>query len=155
MGVIALGDEPEFAGSRFDDEEVVEVTVRYLKRYEARLNALLNRGDRGADRELYDLMRIDVISELVTPEVQRGFQERSRRCRERFGREVRQQFSFEHDSPGDALQDGPMLTLIRIHRGCASLLRRQSFEGPGARRVSSLSESLSVRRQSVVHCAHA
>jgi hypothetical protein len=90
LGSIALRDEPEFADFRFDDEEVVEVTVRHLKRYEARLNALLNRGDREAGRELYDMMRIDIIADLVTPEVRRDLQERIRRCRERLkqGREA-------------------------------------------------------------------
>lgn len=90
LGAIALRDEPEFADFRFDDRDVVEVTVRHQKRYEARLKALLNSGDREALRELYDMMRIDIIAELVTPAVRSDLRERIRRCRERLkqGREA-------------------------------------------------------------------
>lgn len=90
LGAIALRNEPEFADFFFDGDAVLEVTASHLDRYEARLTELEKRGDREALQELYDLMRIDVVAELVTSEVRRDLQERTRRCIERLkqGREA-------------------------------------------------------------------
>jgi len=86
LGAIALRDEPEFADFHFDEETVIKAMVHHIERYGARLNALVAEGKLDAARELYDDMRIDVIAELVTPEVRRDLQERAGRCLARLKR---------------------------------------------------------------------
>lgn len=85
LGAVALRHEPEFEDFYFDADHVLEATARHLKHYEKRFEAL-GKDNVEAARELYDEMRIDIIADLVTPEVRRDLQERVNRCINRLKR---------------------------------------------------------------------
>lgn len=85
LGAVALRHEPEFEDFYFDDDHVLEATNRHLERYQARFGAM-SEDDVEATRQLYDEMRIDIIADLVTPEVRRDLQERADRCLDRLKR---------------------------------------------------------------------
>lgn len=61
-----LALEPEFIDLYLDDDKTVQVTGRWLKKYEKRLTAAQKRSPDEV-HQVFDEMRIDVIEELATP----------------------------------------------------------------------------------------
>jgi len=70
-----LAGEPEFSDLSFDDEKAVQVTERWMKRFEKRLNAAEKKGP-DEYQQAYDAMRIKVIDELATPAFRKTVDER-------------------------------------------------------------------------------
>lgn len=61
-----LADEAEFRDLYMDSNQVMQVTERWLKKYNRRLEAAEEKGS-DAHNEVSDDMRIEIISELATP----------------------------------------------------------------------------------------
>jgi phage regulator Rha-like protein len=70
-----LAREPEFSDLSFDGEKAMQVTERWLKRFEKRLNAAEKKGQ-DEYQQVYDDMRIKVIDELATPAFRKTIDER-------------------------------------------------------------------------------
>ncbi len=86
LRAIELREEPEFADFYFDDQQLREALEHHVKRYQKRMDALIEQNKLQAARELYDHLRIDVIAELVTPAVRQDLQARTDRCLARLRR---------------------------------------------------------------------
>jgi hypothetical protein len=70
-----LAREPEFRDLSFDGEKAMQVTERWMKRFEKRLNAAEKKGQ-DEYQQAYDDMRIKVIDELATPAFRKTVDER-------------------------------------------------------------------------------
>jgi len=70
-----LAREPEFRDLSFDGEKAMQVTERWMKRFEKRLNAAEKKGQ-DEYQQAYDDMRIKVIDELATPAFRKIIDER-------------------------------------------------------------------------------
>ncbi|MGC1375090.1 MAG: hypothetical protein WA821_02640 [Anaerolineales bacterium] len=70
-----LADEPEFSGLYLDNEKTIQVTDRWLKKYEKRLETAKNKGS-GKYGEVFDEMRIEAIAELATPAFRKDVKDR-------------------------------------------------------------------------------
>lgn len=63
---VQLAGEPEFSDLFMDSDKAAEVTERWIKKYEARLDAAEKKGQ-DAFQEVFDEMRMHVIDDLATP----------------------------------------------------------------------------------------
>jgi hypothetical protein len=70
-----LAEEPEFTGLYLDSEKTVQVTERWLKKYEKHLAAAEKKSP-DAYHEVFDEMRIEVIADLATPAFRKEVDER-------------------------------------------------------------------------------
>lgn len=61
-----LADEAEFRDLYMDSDQVMQVTERWLKKYDRRLETAEAKGS-DTYNEIFDDMRIEIISELATP----------------------------------------------------------------------------------------
>ncbi|RPJ42752.1 MAG: hypothetical protein EHM21_12380, partial [Chloroflexi bacterium] len=61
-----LAEEPEFAEITLNSEKIVEVTNRWLERFEKRLKDAEKEGP-DEHAQVFDDMRIEIIDELATP----------------------------------------------------------------------------------------
>ncbi|MEJ2351760.1 MAG: hypothetical protein P8Y03_18390 [Anaerolineales bacterium] len=63
----SLAEEPEFADLYLDEEKIIQVTERWLEKYDKRLVAAKKIGP-DEHHKVFDEMRIKVIADLATPE---------------------------------------------------------------------------------------
>jgi hypothetical protein len=62
----ALAKEPEFTDLFFDEEKVIPVTGKFMKKYTKRLEVAARKGQ-DEQQQVMDQMRIEIIDELATP----------------------------------------------------------------------------------------
>jgi len=70
-----LADEPEFSDLYLDNEKTLQVTDRWLKKYEKRLATAESKGPDEHD-QVFDEMRIEAIAELATPAFRKDVKDR-------------------------------------------------------------------------------
>lgn len=72
---VKLVEEPEMIDLHLDGQEAAEITQRWMKKYDRRLNAARKKGPDDF-QEIFDEMRIKIIAELATPQFQKDVDRR-------------------------------------------------------------------------------
>ncbi len=78
-----LADEPEFADLSFNRQRAIEVTERWIPKYQNRLEDA-QRKSQDEMQEVYDDMRIEIIDELLTPAFRKQVKERVKAAYNRY-----------------------------------------------------------------------
>ncbi|MEW5873018.1 MAG: hypothetical protein AB1894_27410 [Chloroflexota bacterium] len=86
----SFAEEPEFRDLHMDGEKAVQVTERWLKKYNKRLSAAEKKGP-DEHHEVADEMRIEIVAELATPTFRQEVEQRLQTLMDRLmtGRDTR------------------------------------------------------------------